>query len=135
MPHGLHRILRFGLVGLLTTALTYGVFVLTIRAGLHYLLASALAWGAGVAVSFLLNKRFTFSLRSRADLREVASFVGGYGVQFLIATAGYAVLIGGVGLEPTPAFMINLVITSLFSFLFMRWVVFRAAVASSGTPG
>lgn len=137
------RVVRFGLVGLLTTALSYAVFVTAIHLGVHYLLASALAWASGVGLSFVLNKRFTFAVRTRADLREAASFLAGYVLQLIVGTAGYAVLIGGLGLKPTPAFAVNLVITSGFSFLYMQTLVFTgrgkpresALAAPSHQPG
>lgn len=133
MAELLRKLACFGMAGAVTTGLTYLVFVAAMGTGLHYVLASVSAWASGLVLSYGLNKRFTFLRKSRANAAEATSFLGGYGLQLLLGTAGYAVLIGGLGLKPTPAFLINLVLTSGFSFLFMHLVVFRQPVPSG--PG
>lgn len=52
---------RFNLVGLLNTAIDFVLFTLFIWLGVYYLLAQILAYGAGMANSFLLNNRYTFN--------------------------------------------------------------------------
>ena len=127
-------LVRFGLVGGATTALTYLIFVGLIGLHVHYLIASAAGWAASVCVSYVLNKRFTFSDRTGASLGEVGKFVGGYVLQFLVASTGYAILIGGCGLKPTPAFLVNLVITSAVSFTYMRLIVFQSSARRATLP-
>jgi len=45
--------------------------------------------------------------------------------------AGYWLLIGVIGLGSDAAFLLNLIVTTTFSFLFMRFVVFRVAASRS----
>lgn len=52
---------RFNLIGLLNTAIDFVLFTLFIWLGVYYLLAQILAYGAGMANSFLLNNRYTFN--------------------------------------------------------------------------
>jgi len=51
-------------------------------------------------------------------------------LQFAVGSCGYAILIGRLGLSPTPAFLVNLVATAATSFLFMRFVVFRPVIGA-----
>jgi putative flippase GtrA len=125
------HLLRFGLVGALTTGLSFVLFTGLTGLGAHYLAASALAWLAAMLVSFALNKRFTFSLRTPASARETASFVGGSLLQLLMASLGYALLIDGAGLSPSLAFAINLCLVAASSFAFMRLVVFHRALRTT----
>ncbi len=54
------------LFGILTSSVTYAVFLLLYRwFGHHYLLASGLGYCAGSVSSFLANQRFTFNARGR----------------------------------------------------------------------
>ena len=122
---------RFLLVGGLTTGLNFLLFVGLVRLGLHHLLAATVGWLVGLLVSFVLNKRFTFGVRTRADVREVGSFLSGYVLQLALGLGVYALLIDGFGLGPPLAFAINLVLVAAFSFAFMRAAVFRPA-ASGG---
>ena len=119
------RLVRFAGVGGVTTALSYGCFTMLTRLHLHYLAASAVGWAASGALSYLLNKRFTFGLTSPASLREVFKFVGGSVVQFLVGSSLYVVLIDGLGVSVGPAFVINLAATSTLSFTLMQWRIFE----------
>lgn len=53
---------RFALVALVSAALSGAiVWVGSVRLGLHYLLAQALATGTGLLLSYRLNKRWSFA--------------------------------------------------------------------------
>jgi putative flippase GtrA len=122
------RLLRFGLTGALTTGIAYVVFVGLIAAGVQYLLASAAAWAASLGVGFAINRRFTFGIVGPESRRkDFGLYVTGALLQLALGMAGYAILIGRIGLDPTPAFICNLVLTTTFSFLFLRFITFRRA--------
>jgi putative flippase GtrA len=124
----LKRLIRFGLTGLLTTAIAYVVFVGLVKLGLHYLLATMVAWAASLTVGFVVNRRFTFGIVGPArGKRDFGLYVVGAVLQLLLSMAGYALLIGQLHLAPTPAFAINLVATTSFNYLFLRFVTFRRA--------
>ena len=122
------RIIRFGLTGAATTAVVYAVFAGMIRLGLEYEWAAVGSWFVGVAASFALHRRVTFGIRTpERRLRDLGVFFIGSILQLLIGLAGYAVMIGSLRWAPTPAFLVNLCLTSASSFLFMRFVTFRRA--------
>ena len=126
-------LLRFVLVGSLTTGLNLAIFVLLIRLGLHYLAASTVGWAAGLLTSFLLNKNYTFAVPGGATSGEAARFLGTSLSQLLLGAAGYVALIDGLRLAPVPAFFVNLVLVSLFSFTCMKLFVFRPPSAAGST--
>ena len=120
------RLIRFGLTGVVTTALAYVVFVGLVHAGVHYAIASAASWASGLTVGFVLNRRFTFGISgARHRGRDFTLYVLGAVLQLLLGLAGYAVLIGRLRLDPTPAFVLNTAVTATFNFLFLRFVTFR----------
>jgi putative flippase GtrA len=134
MPDIISAIVRFGVIGGGLTALSYLLFIGLIHLGLHYIIASALVWVVGVGLSYILNRRFTFGARRRATACEFGKFVGGYVLQFGLATALYALLIGRLGLSPSLAFGINLIATSSSNFAYMRLIVFSGQAQDAAQP-
>ncbi len=120
------RLIRFGLTGALTTAFSYGVFIGLIHLGLYYEIASVASWALGLCVGFALNRRFTFGI-SGADrrTRDFSFYVLGSLLQLGLGLGGYALLIGRLRLDATPAFILNTAVTATFNFLFLRFVTFR----------
>jgi putative flippase GtrA len=55
------QFLRFILVGLFNTGLSYSVYAILLFVGLHYTLANLLALTTGIIVSFKLQGRFVFN--------------------------------------------------------------------------
>lgn len=123
----LQRLLRFLGAGLAATLVTYVVFIGALKVA-NYAVAATISWCCGLAVGFVLNRRFTFDQSGYDGLpRHLLLFVLGSGLQYAITLAGYAVLIGRLHVTPTLAFALNLILTSSFSFGFQKLVVFRSA--------
>src|SRR5262249_61017724 len=56
------QFLKFGIVGVSNTLLTFAVYTLLLKvAGMWYLAASAIGFTAGAVNGFLLNRRWTFA--------------------------------------------------------------------------
>src|SRR5260370_37896943 len=55
------QFVKFGIVGISNTLLTFAVYTLLLKVfGVWYLAASAIGFGVGTVNSFLLNRRWTF---------------------------------------------------------------------------
>jgi putative flippase GtrA len=83
------RLLRFGLVGLLNTALGYSVILAALWLGYGDVLSNLTGYAAGLIVGFVLNSRWTFGKSTDFRLAVVARYAGA----FLIA---YGVNLGVV---------------------------------------
>lgn len=126
------RLIRFGLTGVLTTALSYIGFIGLIRLGAYYELASVASWALGLVLGFAVNRRFTFGVSgSDRRKRDFSLYLVGSLLQLGLGLAGYALLIGRLGLEATPAFVLNTAVTASFNFPFLRYVTFRRVEASA----
>jgi putative flippase GtrA len=64
-PPAMSQWLRFATVGAVNTLLSWCAYAVLVRLGLHYLLASGLAFALGIANSYVLNRRWTFRSRDR----------------------------------------------------------------------
>jgi putative flippase GtrA len=128
--------------GGLTTAVAYVTWILLLKI-VSYPIATALAWLLAVGFGFVVNRRYTFGI-SGPEKRAVDSslfLVGALG-QLLIGEVGYYVTIGRLGMAPSLAFLINLVLNTSFGFVFHNFVTFRRArlnpvtrpTSSQGSP-
>jgi putative flippase GtrA len=73
------RVLRFGLVGLLNTAIDLSIYLGLRSAGMDLFPANLVSTSAGLSVSFLVNQSFTFKDRAGAGRMRTAGL-------FLLAT-------------------------------------------------
>lgn len=80
------QFLRFCAVGLGNTAVDFSAFYLLMLGGLPYLVAQVLSYSAGVANSFILNRKWTFRMRRKANVMEVVKFVIVNGLSLLVAS-------------------------------------------------
>jgi putative flippase GtrA len=127
----LRRIVKFAMTGGLTTAVSYVIWILLLKL-VGYAIATVLAWIAAVALGFVINRRFTFGIAGPE--RRAADFglfvVGALG-QLAIGEVSYYVTIGRLGMAPTPAFLITLVLNTSFGFFFLNFVTFRRVTVAS----
>jgi len=125
----LQRGLKFLVAGGLTTGVSYVCFILLLRV-MHYAPATVLAWAAGLGIGFALNRRHTFGISGPERRgRHFALYVVGALLQLALGLAGYAILMGRMGMDPTPAFILNTGINASFGFAFQNLVTFRKALA------
>jgi putative flippase GtrA len=121
----LRRALSFGVAGGIATVITYMSFIGLLRLT-NYVVAATGSWVLGIACGFALNRRWTFGFSGPAGRgKHLALFILGAALQYGLAMAGYAILLGRFQFDPSLAFVINLAITTSFGFAFQNLVVFR----------
>jgi len=55
------KVIKFGIIGIANTILSYAIFVLLIKIKVYYLLASTISFAFGTTLSYVLNTRYTFN--------------------------------------------------------------------------
>src|SRR4051812_40404609 len=66
---------RFCTVGIGNTLIDLAVFFLLVGIGFPYLLAQILAYLAGMTNSYIWNRLWTFQMKQRVSIQEMARFV------------------------------------------------------------
>lgn len=130
-------LLRYLLVGLVNTAVGYGVIVLVTWSGARPTLANLAGYAVGICVSLVLNTRFTF--RSGRSLRALLlPFLS----QVALAWGLNWLTLQTLLWLATPVLLaqaLSMVVYTLSLFALLRWRVFGAASQSThgkpGTPG
>ena len=69
------QVVKFGLVGVLNTGISYLIFVGLIYLGVNYLLSSFLSYVIAILNSFYLNKNWTFGDSKKASASIFLKFV------------------------------------------------------------
>jgi putative flippase GtrA len=140
MAESVGLIARFGLAGLINTAVGFAVIaVLDAGLGLPPALANAAGYAVGMAIGFVLNRSFVF--RSRTGLPAA-------GLRYLIAAAGAFVLnqgvlrvaglaLGGGRAQHLAAQLVAMAAYSVTLFFLCRLWVFRpfATSRAAQAPG
>ncbi|NNU83453.1 GtrA family protein [Geobacillus sp. BMUD] len=66
---------RFAVVGVGNTAVDFAVFFLLTAAGVPAAAAQVASYGAGVANSYVWNRRWTFQMKQKANIGELLRFL------------------------------------------------------------
>lgn len=119
------RLGRFGVVGLLATAVHAGGFALGLRLGLVPTLATLLAFGVAVWVTYWGQRVWVFGRRPRSLWHFGAAAILGA----ILHAVGMPALLA-VGLTPWGAWLALTVLVPLASFLLARWWVFMPTLPS-----
>ena len=69
-----NKIIRFGIVGAINTALDFGLLLLFTHLGLPKIVSNTLSTGMAFIFSFFANKKYTFRLSSGNVKREIVLF-------------------------------------------------------------
>ncbi|WP_353858072.1 GtrA family protein [Azospirillum formosense] len=125
------KALRFAVVGLLNTAVDFGVFLALLSlAGAPVLVANAAGFSAGTLCSFLVNRSWTFRVRREEApmARRLPLFLA-----FNIVGLGLSTLVVGLlvpAVPPLAAKIAAAVVTFAWSYWSTRRFVFNAPAAN-----
>jgi putative flippase GtrA len=118
------QFLRFGFVGLLNTALTLMVIYALMSIHANPYLANAVGYACGMAMSFTLNRRWTFRSSQRPSLSLVGRFLVAMGCAYLANLATLHASISA-GASPYISQLLGMPVYTLCFFLVSKFFVFR----------
>ncbi|MCF7973032.1 MAG: GtrA family protein [Phycisphaerae bacterium] len=122
----LTQFIKFSLVGLLNTAIHYGIFYVTYQyMGLYHLLASTVGFCFAVSNSYIINKYWTFKTRGSKKRREFAKFVIVNLITLSINLGSMALLVERFGMDPRTAQLASIGLTLSINFLGNKFWTFR----------
>lgn len=124
------KILRFLLVGLVNTFVGLGVtFLLYHGLQTGYWVATALGNASGVAVSYVLNRRYTFAVKAggpRYWLKFLTVVVVSYFIAYRLSLTLILVLFPTFG--GTGAILVGMVLYTVLNFLGQNYWVFQKSI-------
>lgn len=73
---GIRQFIKFGIVGVSSTVIDWGIYLLLTRIfGIYYLMAKILSFGVAVLNSYIWNRRWTFRSNDPQKLRQFIKFL------------------------------------------------------------
>lgn len=127
LPEGLRELVLYGFASALALGLDWAVLLGLTALGVNYLVASAIGFTSGMAITYLLSIAVVFRHRPVADRKR--EFIGFIGVGFagLVLTQGLMALwVEALGMSPGLAKIPAAGIVFLFNFTVRRALLFRA---------
>ena len=116
LAENLGRLGRYGVVGLGTNISLYLLFLLLIWLGMKPVLTSALCYVLGVAMSYLLNRSWTFASNS-THRRDLPRFVLAYVAGLLVTLVSRLLLVTPLGAPIAQIITIGIAALSIYGVL------------------
>lgn len=123
------QFIKFGFVGLSNTFISYITYVILVKLGVYYLLASVIGFVVSVANSFFWNYKFVFKPEAGEHRSIFYSFI-----KTLLSYSGTGLLLSNIllfmqvemlGIPEYIAPLVNLVITVPLNFLLNKFWAFK----------
>lgn len=122
----LKQFIKFSLVGLLNTAIHYGVFYVTYTyMGIYHLLASTIGFCLAVTNSYIVNRFWTFKTRGSKKRREFPKFITVNLLTLSINLGSMALLVERLAMDPRVAQLASIGLTLSINFLGNKFWTFR----------
>lgn len=116
------QFIKFGLVGVSNTVVSYVVYLIFVYFGMHYIIANFIGFVAGVLNSYVWNSRYVFKEEENAEKRSfwktLAKTFASYGMTGLVLSSVLLYLwVDILGIPSSIAPIINLVATIPLNFI------------------
>lgn len=124
----MRQVLKFIVVGSLSTVVNYAVFFISYSYGqVNYLLASAIGYATGLLLSYVLNASWTFRQQSNFRLvsRQTFRFILVYVCSLGLSLGSIYVLVHWLGIDPRLANIVAICQTTVTNFLGCKYYVFK----------
>jgi putative flippase GtrA len=121
---------RYAIVGLVSNAVAYLLYLALTAAGMEYKLAMTLLYGLGVAQTFLFNKRWSFQhggMHGPTFLRYCVT----YGLGYCINLFALLVFVERLGYPHQLVQGVMVLTLAVMIFLLQKFWVFRSQAATS----
>ncbi|MCM1467454.1 MAG: GtrA family protein [Alistipes sp.] len=120
------QFVKFGLVGLSNTAISYGIYVILVRLGVYYLFASVAGFVVSVLNSFYWNNRYVFQDKAAGQWwkKLIRTFLSYAGTGLVLSNILLYIWVEFVHLNEMIAPVVNLVITVPLNFVINKYWAF-----------
>ncbi len=122
------QFVKFGLVGLSNTLLTYVVYAILVTLGLHYQLSNVISYAAGIFNSYYWNNKYVFQEEEgqrRNHVKALAKVFASYGFTFCIGAVLLYVWVDVLGISSYLGPVINLLVTIPLNFILNKLWAFH----------
>lgn len=129
----LAEVLRYGIAGLINTAIGYGIFLGVLAwTGLSPQQANAIGYGVGLGVAFLLNRYFVFA-HAKLSFEAAVRFMVCFMIAFAINQLMLALLLRVWHVRSEIAQLFAMATYTIAFYVLNKHVVWRAGTHKTGS--
>lgn len=117
------QLVRYGLVGVVNTAITFSVIVVLSYLGVSAIISNVIGYAFGLLNSYLMNREFTFS--SSKSPKGALRFLTAFAIAYLLNLAALVGLMHNDIIPVLVAQLVAMVIYNVCFFVAMKCWVFN----------
>lgn len=118
------QFVKFGIVGVLNVLVSLGIYYLFVYAGMHYILANTLGYGASILNAYFWNSRKVFNERQDNEFKALVKTFVVYGLSFLLSSMLLYLQVDMLGMSDKVAPVISLIITIPINFFMNKYWIY-----------
>lgn len=121
------QFLKFGLIGVLNTVISYVVYLILIKLGIHYIVSNLISFSVSVVNSFCWNQKYVFTgNRNRIWWKTFAkTYISYAGTGIVLSSLLLFLWIDIFGITKEIAPMMSLVLTVPINFIVNKFWAYR----------
>lgn len=121
------ELLRFSLVGLISTFVNYAIFFILLKyISVYYIYASSIGFLVGIYVSYSLNRRFTFISVMESKVKELFSYIAICFFSLILSLLVLRILVEVYSLNPLLGNLAAIAVSTISNFIGAKVFVFRS---------
>ena len=117
--------MTFNIVGIFNTIVAYLVYAGLIFIGLNYWLALIADYIIGIVLGFVLNKKYTFKIKSHIEKKTIVKAILSNIVIFFINLLVLYILIDVLNYNAYGSQLLALLVIAISSFVFYKFYIFK----------
>jgi len=119
------RFFKFGIVGVINTLVTLGVYYLLIYLGVNHMIANVIGYFMGSINGYLMSKLWVFGDKKKTVKESILKYYIIYGSSLLISTALLYLWVDILGISDKIAPILCLCVTVPYNFILQKLWAFR----------
>lgn len=123
------QFIRYVLVGLISNAILYGIYIVLTSLGMGLKLAMSLLYGVGVIQTFVFNKQWSFRFNGAAA-PALVRYTTAYALGYVINFSAFILLVDQMELPHQWVQGVMIVVIAIMLFLAQRYWVFAPVKGS-----
>ena len=124
--HFIKKGYKFGIVGIISTIINYGVFALLYKTlGIYYILSSVTGYVSGLSLGYLLNKHWTYIEQIEKTKSYIIEYIIVYMISLFISQIFLYSVVEIITINPLYANILAIGLSTIMNFLGTNFFVFR----------
>ncbi|MDO4925497.1 MAG: GtrA family protein [Turicibacter sp.] len=121
----LYRFIKFGIVGVLNTAINWIIFIILNMVGIYYIFSNIIAYSLSTLNSYLWNSKWVFKYNGNDIKETTVKFIVLNVIGLILNTSILYILVDIVGLYKIVALIITTTIVMILNYFINKLWVFK----------